>query len=216
MNQLPKPLAAAAGAGDLAVEKVRELSQKAIERLSAMESDPAAFADRVQSNIENRAESFGTTFRSAQSAVREQAQDLGQRAQSLLQTAFEQAEETYETLAKRGETVVSRAGERRTLPDVPGLRMIKPAPEGADEQLDDPAEVAEPAADPGAAKKSADSTKKSAGPAKKSTGRATTSASGSATGKTAGKATGKSSRSAASKTTGNGSGPSSASRDTNG
>lgn len=107
---------------------MRELSRRAADKLSSMESDPSAFADRVQSDLETRAESFGTAFRSAQSTVRDQATDLSQRAQSLLHTAFEQAEETYESLARRGEIVVHRAGERRTLPEVPGMRMIKPAP----------------------------------------------------------------------------------------
>lgn len=106
--KVPKPIAAAAGAGDLAVEKIRGLSKLAADRLAALEADPSAFADQVQMRIETQADALGTKFRSASSIVMDGAKDLSEKAQDAFQTAVSQAEDAYETLARRGQSVVIR------------------------------------------------------------------------------------------------------------
>lgn len=105
-NSVPKPVAAAAGATDLAVEKIRDLGKLASDKLQSLEADPSTFADRVQVGIEARADTLGRTLRTASGQVREGAKDLSEKAQAALQFAFEQAGETYDALAKRGEEVV--------------------------------------------------------------------------------------------------------------
>src|SRR5690606_28561376 len=105
-----KPLHAVAGAGDLAVEKIRVLSKLAAERVSAVESDPVAVSNRIQEGIEQRAETLGATLRDVSADVRVQLQDLSVKAQQMLQTALLQANQTYDALAERGRDVVVRLG----------------------------------------------------------------------------------------------------------
>ena len=60
----PNPLYVLAGAGDLAVEKLRELSRMASDTIGSLESaDPVAVSDRVQQTIEARADAIARTIR---------------------------------------------------------------------------------------------------------------------------------------------------------
>jgi hypothetical protein len=65
-----KPVQAVAGAGDLAVEKLKEVSKAAQEKFAAMEADPTAVSNRVQLNLEESAGKLGTALRGASEDVR--------------------------------------------------------------------------------------------------------------------------------------------------
>jgi hypothetical protein len=105
----PNPLYAIAGAGDLAVEKIREISKIASDKLGSLEStDPAVVSDRVQERIEERADALAMALRTASVDLRIQAKDLTEKAQSAVQTVLIQAGDTYETLSERGKGAVIR------------------------------------------------------------------------------------------------------------
>jgi hypothetical protein len=92
-----KPFYAVAGAGDLAVEKIRQLSKLAQERLASIDTDQSNLTVRFQTELETRAD-----------ALSRQARELTERAQAAWQEAVAQANQTYGTLAGRGETLVGR------------------------------------------------------------------------------------------------------------
>jgi hypothetical protein len=105
----PNPLYVLAGAGDLAVEKLRELSRMASDTIGSLESaDPVAVSDRVQQTIEARADAIARTIRTASLDLRTQARDMAEKAQSAFYTIWIQAGDTYDTLARRGKNVVIR------------------------------------------------------------------------------------------------------------
>jgi hypothetical protein len=105
----PNPLYAIAGAGDLAVEKIREISKIATDKLGSLETaDPAVVSDRVQERIEERADALAVVLRTASVDLRIQAKDLTDKAQAALQMALDQAGDTYETLSERGKGAVIR------------------------------------------------------------------------------------------------------------
>ncbi|MEQ7009417.1 hypothetical protein ABN028_24910 [Actinopolymorpha sp. B17G11] len=105
----PNPLYAIAGAGDLAVEKIREISKIATDKLGSLETaDPAVVSDRVQERIEERADALAMVLRTASDDLRIQAKDLTEKAQSAVQMALIQAGDTYETLSERGKGAVIR------------------------------------------------------------------------------------------------------------
>ena len=83
------PLYVLAGAGDLAVEKIREFSRIASERISSLENaDPAVVSDRMQDRIEEGADSLSVVLRSATNDIRTQAERLSDRAQAVIQAAW--------------------------------------------------------------------------------------------------------------------------------
>lgn len=101
------PLYVLAGAGDLAVEKIREFSKMASEKISSLENtDPTVVSDRMQGRIEEGADSLGVALRSATNDIRSQAEKLSDRAQSVIQAAWMQAGDAYGDLAERGQNVV--------------------------------------------------------------------------------------------------------------
>ncbi|MGW5363095.1 hypothetical protein [Actinopolymorpha pittospori] len=101
------PLYVLAGAGDLAVEKIREFSRMASEKISSLENtDPAVVSDRMQDRIEEGADSLGVVLRSATNDIRTQAEKLSDRAQAVIQSAWMQAGDAYGDLAERGQNVV--------------------------------------------------------------------------------------------------------------
>ncbi|GAA5015197.1 hypothetical protein [Actinopolymorpha pittospori] len=101
------PLYVLAGAGDLAVEKIREFSRMASEKISSLENtDPAVVSDRMQDRIEEGADSLSVVLRSATNDIRTQAEKLSDRAQAVIQSAWMQAGDAYGDLAERGQNVV--------------------------------------------------------------------------------------------------------------
>lgn len=130
-----KPVQAVAGAGDLAVEKIRELSKAAADKFQAMEADPTAVSNRVQLNLEESASKLGTALRGASEDVKLQWDQLSAKAQKALHEALEQAGHTYDALAERGKDVVIRlSGESHqlegpastTTPPAAGKEAAKP------------------------------------------------------------------------------------------
>lgn len=102
------PLYVLAGAGDLAMEKIREISKMASSKISSLETtDPAEVSDRMQVRIEEGADTLGVVLRSATSDIREQAKGISDRAQSAMQAVWMSAGDAYEDLIERGEGVVS-------------------------------------------------------------------------------------------------------------
>ncbi|GAA2755926.1 hypothetical protein [Actinopolymorpha rutila] len=102
------PLYVLAGAGDLAVEKIREISKMASSKISSLETtDPAEVSDRMQVRIEEGADTLGVALRSATSDIREQAKGISGRAQSAMQAMWMSAGDAYDDLVERGEGVVS-------------------------------------------------------------------------------------------------------------
>ena len=103
-----KPVQAVAGAGDLAVEKLKDLSKAAQEKFAAMEADPTAVSNRVQLNLEEGAGKLGEALRGTSETVKLQWSELSAKAQKALHEALEQAGHTYDALADRGKDVVIR------------------------------------------------------------------------------------------------------------
>ncbi|WP_020578994.1 hypothetical protein [Actinopolymorpha alba] len=103
------PLYAIAGAGDLAVEKIRALSKIASQKFSELEAtDPAKVSDRVQGRLEEGADALATALRTASTDIMDQAKGISDRAQAAFQAALIQAGDTYDVLAQRGERAVVR------------------------------------------------------------------------------------------------------------
>jgi hypothetical protein len=130
----PNPLYALAGAGDFAVEKIRELSKMASRTISSLEAtDPAMVSDRVQERIERRADALAAALRTASLDLRIQARDLTERAQAALQMAMIQAGSTYDALSERGKDAVMRirsmqnGGSRQVSRGRTTKRSTKPA-----------------------------------------------------------------------------------------
>ncbi|MET9020744.1 hypothetical protein ABZV93_12225 [Actinopolymorpha sp. NPDC004070] len=108
LNETITPLYVLAGAGDLAVEKIREISKMASSKISSLETtDPAEVSDRMQVRIEEGADTLGVVLRSATSDIREQAKGISGRAQSAMQAMWMSAGDAYDDLIERGEGVVS-------------------------------------------------------------------------------------------------------------
>lgn len=113
----PNPLYVLAGAGDLAVEKIRELSKMASDTIGSLESaDPVAVSDRVQETIEARADAIARTIRTASMDLQTQAKDMAEKAQSAFYTIWIQAGDTYDSLARRGKSVVIRMRQNGAAP----------------------------------------------------------------------------------------------------
>jgi len=130
----PNPLYALAGAGDLAVEKNRELSKMAKRTISTQEAThPPKVYDSVQERIERRADALAAALRTASLDLRIQARDLTERAQAALQMAMIQAGSTYDALSERGKDAVMRirsmqnGGSRQVSRGRTTKRSTKPA-----------------------------------------------------------------------------------------
>jgi heparin binding hemagglutinin HbhA len=94
-----KPVYAVAGAGDFAVEKLRELSA----RLSSLSTVRVERRD-VQEQVGTLQEETRTRLQQVQEAFRE----LPEQAQSVVGSVVATATELYDDFAERGELVVSR------------------------------------------------------------------------------------------------------------
>lgn len=118
------PFYAIAGAGDLAVEKVRavsvdvtarfaKLDQKALQtELTKAQSELA----KAQAELTKRFEAIVADARTAPAKLRE----LPKTAQTGLTTVLGQAEETYEDLAGRGKDLVERIRHQQSTEDLVG------------------------------------------------------------------------------------------------
>ena len=109
---LPKTLTdgtalyAVAGAGDLAVEKLRAVSRRATAKLE--ELDAAGVSARLQDQVDRQATAWSAELR----RLPEEVRGLPTLAQSAWETAWGQANSTYGDLAVRGKDVVDRVRNR--------------------------------------------------------------------------------------------------------
>jgi heparin binding hemagglutinin HbhA len=93
-----KPVYAAAGAGDLAVEKLRQFS----DRLTDVNRQ------EVQSTVETRVAAVQKDVEARLVVLQDAVKDLPEQAQLLASSLVARAAGTYEDLANRGEAVVGR------------------------------------------------------------------------------------------------------------
>ncbi len=93
----PTPVLAVIGVGDLAVEKIREVSSDVQARSSSISLEPK----RLQADLEALAKQGAEDVRTAQHRAQ-------QRAEAVLNDVVAQATTTYDTLAGRGEKLVNR------------------------------------------------------------------------------------------------------------
>jgi heparin binding hemagglutinin HbhA len=93
----PTPVLAVIGVGDLAVEKIREVSSDVQARSSKINLEPK----RLQADIEAIAKQRADDVRTAQHKAQ-------QRAEAVFNDVVAQATTTYDSLAGRGEKLVNR------------------------------------------------------------------------------------------------------------
>jgi hypothetical protein len=93
------PFYAVAGAGDLAVEKLREVQA----RLSTIKVEPKVVQDRVTGSL---------------TTIQDDVRTLPEKAQSFALTQVGKASEAYEDLAQRGKTVVRRIRGQQATKDL--------------------------------------------------------------------------------------------------
>jgi heparin binding hemagglutinin HbhA len=100
------PLYAVAGAGDLAVEKLREVPAK----LAALKVEPKAVQDRVTGSLTTVADDVRT--------LPDMARTLPEKAQSFALAQVGKANDAYEDLAERGKGVVGRIRRQQATQDL--------------------------------------------------------------------------------------------------
>jgi heparin binding hemagglutinin HbhA len=109
------PLYAIAGAGDLAVEKFREVSDDVTSRFATLDQKAlqVELAKR-QTKLTKRFEALAADAKTVPAKLRE----LPSFAQASLTNVLGQAEETYEDLAGRGKDLVTRIRSQKATEDL--------------------------------------------------------------------------------------------------
>jgi heparin binding hemagglutinin HbhA len=102
------PLYAIAGAGDLAVEKFREVSDDVTSRFATLDQQT------LQAELTKRFEALAADAKTVPAKLRE----LPSFAQASLTNVLGQAEETYEDLAGRGKDLVTRIRSQKATEDL--------------------------------------------------------------------------------------------------
>lgn len=109
------PLYALAGAGDLAVEKFRAVSDDVTARFAKLDQKTLQTElTKAQSEFSKRFEAIVADARTAPAKLRE----LPATAQAGFTTVLGQAEETYEDLAGRGKDLVERIRSQKATEDL--------------------------------------------------------------------------------------------------
>jgi heparin binding hemagglutinin HbhA len=113
------PLYAIAGAGDLAVEKFRAVSDDVTTRFAkldqkTLQSSLQTELTKRQAELSDRLETLVANARTVPATLRE----LPSVAQAGLTTVLGQAEETYEDLAGRGKDLVTRIRSQKATEDL--------------------------------------------------------------------------------------------------
>ncbi|MGZ0148810.1 hypothetical protein ACXJJ3_17180 [Kribbella sp. WER1] len=109
------PFYAIAGAGDLAVEKVRAVGVDMTARFAKLDQKTLqAELTKAQSELAKRFDAIVADARTAPARLRE----LPKTAQSGLTVVLGQAEETYEDLAGRGKDLVERIRHQQATEDL--------------------------------------------------------------------------------------------------
>jgi heparin binding hemagglutinin HbhA len=107
-----RPLYAIAGAGDLAVAKLRELSDDVTNRIAALDQEA------LQARLAKRQAEFSERFAADARTLSAKLRELPAFAQAGLTTALGQAEETYDELAGRGQRLVTRIRHQQATEDL--------------------------------------------------------------------------------------------------
>jgi len=108
------PFYAIAGAGDLAVEKFRAISEDVTARFAKLDQKTLQTElTKAQTELNKRFEAIVADARTAPAKLRE----LPKTAQAGFTTVLGQAEETYEDLAGRGKDLVERIRSQKTTED---------------------------------------------------------------------------------------------------
>jgi hypothetical protein len=109
------PLYAIAGAGDLAVEKFREVSDDVTSRFATLDQKTLqAELTKRQTKLAARFEALAADAKTVPAMLRE----LPSFAHASLTTVLGQAEETYEDLAVRGKDLVTRIRSQQATEDL--------------------------------------------------------------------------------------------------
>jgi len=108
------PFYAIAGAGDLAVEKFRAISEDVTARFAKLDQKTLQTElTKAQTELNKRFEAIVADARTAPAKLRE----LPKTAQAGFTTVLGQAEETYEDLAGRGKDLVERIRSQKATED---------------------------------------------------------------------------------------------------
>lgn len=109
------PLYVIAGAGDLAVEKFRAVSDDVTSRFATLDQKTVqAELTKRQADLTKRFEALAADAKTVPAKLRE----LPTVAQSGLTTVIGQAEETYDELAERGKEIVTRIRSQKATDDL--------------------------------------------------------------------------------------------------
>ena len=109
------PFYAIAGAGDLAVEKFRAVSEDVTARFAKLDQKTLQTElTKAQTELNKRFEAIVADARTAPAKLRE----LPKTAQAGFTTVLGQAEETYEDLAGRGKELVERIRHQKATADL--------------------------------------------------------------------------------------------------
>ena len=109
------PLYVIAGAGDLAVEKFRAVSEDVTSRFAKLDQKTVQTElTELQTELAKRFEALAADARTVPAKLRE----LPAVAQASLSTVLGQAEVTYEDLAARGEEIVTRIRSQKATEDL--------------------------------------------------------------------------------------------------
>ena len=109
------PFYAIAGAGDLAVEKVRAISDDVTARFAKLDQKTLQTEfTKAQAELTKRVEAIVADAKTAPAKVR----DLPKTAQARFTSVLGQAEETYEDLAGRGKELVERIRQQQATEDM--------------------------------------------------------------------------------------------------
>lgn len=109
------PLYVIAGAGDLAVEKFRAVSEDVTSRFAKLDQKTVQTElTKRQTELAKRFEALAADARTVPAKLRE----LPAVAQASLSTVLGQAEVTYEDLAARGEEIVTRIRSQKATEDL--------------------------------------------------------------------------------------------------
>ncbi|MGH3502116.1 MAG: hypothetical protein ACRDQA_14710 [Nocardioidaceae bacterium] len=106
------PLYAVVGAGDLAVEKIRDAGAELTTRASKL--DPKALRDQTQTSVATRVEAVQSDVRAAP----EQVKALPAKAQAVFGDYVTTATSTYDALSGRGKSLVTRIRKQQATEDL--------------------------------------------------------------------------------------------------
>jgi heparin binding hemagglutinin HbhA len=110
----PRPVYAVVGAGDLAVEKLREVSRE----VHVPKTDVKTVRDQLQSQVESQVKNVQAQAKTAQAQVRTAPAKTQAAVTEALNEALAQANTVYDDLAARGKSLVTRIRRQQATQDL--------------------------------------------------------------------------------------------------